>query len=79
MFYVCVHAHNNADTVGLLLWKIRQMFVENPREYRLLLVDDASTDDTAEVLKRYEGALSADISTNRSRNFIDNYFDREGY
>lgn len=64
MYYICVHAHNDGSTVGLLLWKIRQVFTENPREYRLYIVDDGSTDDTAQVLKRYEGALTATIMRN---------------
>jgi glycosyltransferase involved in cell wall biosynthesis len=57
MIYVCVAAHNNADTVGLLLWKVRQIFSQSTREYQLLVADDASTDDTPEVLQRYQRAL----------------------
>jgi hypothetical protein len=33
MIYVCVTARNNADTVGLLLWKLRQVFAQSTREY----------------------------------------------
>jgi glycosyltransferase involved in cell wall biosynthesis len=57
MIYVCVAAHNNADTVGLLLWKIRQIFSQSTREYQLLVADDTSTDETPEVLQRYQRAL----------------------
>lgn len=66
MFYICVRAHNDAQTVGLLLWKIRQVFAENPREYRLLVADDGSTDDTAEVLDRYSGALPLKVFRNEA-------------
>jgi len=57
MIYVCVASHNNADTVGLLLWKIRQIFSQSTREYQLLVADDGSTDETPEVLQRYQRAL----------------------
>lgn len=64
MFYICVRAHNDAQTVGLLLWKVRQVFSDNPREYRLLVADDGSSDDTAEVLDRYGGALPLKVFRN---------------
>lgn len=57
MIYVCVPCHNEAETVGLLLWKVRQVFADFPREYQLLVGDDASTDQTAEVLAPYAKVL----------------------
>jgi glycosyltransferase involved in cell wall biosynthesis len=57
MIYVCVPSYNEAPTVGLLLWKIRQVFASFPREYQLLVLDDGSTDATAEVLERYTRVL----------------------
>ncbi|MGH7733404.1 MAG: glycosyltransferase, partial [Gemmatimonadales bacterium] len=57
MIYVCVPCHNEAETVGLLLWKVRQVFSDFPREYQLLVGDDASTDQTAEVLRPYAKVL----------------------
>jgi glycosyltransferase involved in cell wall biosynthesis len=57
MIYVCIPSHNEAPTVGLLLWKIRQIFASFPREYQLLVLDDGSTDATAEVLERYTRVL----------------------
>ena len=49
MLYVCIPSYNEAPTIGLLLWKIRQTFTAFPREYQLLVADDASTDATASV------------------------------
>lgn len=57
MIYVCVTTRNQAATIGLLLWKIRQVFAEDQREYQLVVLDDGSTDDTASVLERYGPSL----------------------
>lgn len=61
MLYVCVPSRNEAATVGLLLWKIRQVFAAAPREYQLVVCDDASTDATAEVLAPYAKVLPLTI------------------
>jgi hypothetical protein len=57
MIYVCVPAHNHGMTIGLLLWKVRQVFTTFPREYQLLVADDASIDTTREVLDLYQRVL----------------------
>lgn len=57
MIYVCVATRNQAATVGLLLWKVRQVFSAFPREYQFLVADDNSTDTTREVLDLYQRAL----------------------
>ncbi len=57
MIYVCIPTHNEADTVGLVLWKMRQVFTAFPREYQLLVADDGSTDATGEVLEPYQRVL----------------------
>ena len=67
MIYVLVPAYNEAATVGLLLWKVRQVFTAFPREYQLLAVDDASTDGTDAVLAPYARALPLTLVTHRTR------------
>jgi glycosyltransferase involved in cell wall biosynthesis len=57
MIYVCIPSYNEAPSIGLLLWKIRQVFVGFPREYQLLVLDDGSTDATAELLEPYARVL----------------------
>jgi len=61
MLYICIPSRNEAPTVGLLLWKIRQLFSSAPREYHLLVGDDASTDATSEVLEPYANVLPLTI------------------
>ncbi|HXF96479.1 MAG TPA: DUF3108 domain-containing protein [Gemmatimonadales bacterium] len=67
MIYVCVPVHNEARTVGLVLWKVRQVFTAFQREYQLLVCDDASTDQTAEVLAAYARVLPLTVLTHRER------------
>jgi glycosyltransferase involved in cell wall biosynthesis len=67
MIYVCIPSHNEEPTVGLLLWKIRQVFTGFPREYQLLVADDASTDATAEVLEPYTRALPLTVIRHERR------------
>lgn len=67
MIYVCVTTKNAADTVGLLLWKVRQVFLAYPKEYQFLVTDDGSSDDTPEVLERYQRVLPMTLVPHDSR------------
>lgn len=67
MIYVCVAAHNAATTIGLVLWKVRQVFSAFPREYQFLVADDASSDHTPEVLQSYQRALPLSLVRHESR------------
>src|SRR5438128_10732075 len=67
MIYVCVPVHNDASTAGLVLWKVRQVLTAFAREYQLLVLDDASTDDTREVLASYGKVLPMTIVTHGER------------
>jgi len=53
MIYVCIPSFDEGPTIGLLLWKIRKVFQEFPREYQLFVADDGSTDQSAEILEPY--------------------------
>ena len=67
MIYICIPSYNEAPTVGLLLWKVRQVFAGFPREYHLLVLDDGSNDLTAEVLERYTRVLPLTVTRHRER------------
>jgi glycosyltransferase involved in cell wall biosynthesis len=61
LLYICIPAYDEAPTVGLLLWRIRKVFQEYPREYEILVFNDGSTDATAETLQAYTDVLPLTI------------------
>jgi glycosyltransferase involved in cell wall biosynthesis len=67
MIYVCIPSYDEAPTVGLLLWKIRQVFAAFPREYQLLVLDDGSDDTTTEVLEPYARVLPLTVIRHQER------------
>lgn len=67
MIYVCVPTHNEATTIGVLLWKARNVLGEFGRDYRLVVFDDASDDGTDEVLQRYRRSLPLTVLRSERR------------
>jgi hypothetical protein len=67
LIYICIPAHNEEQTVGVVLWKIRQVMAEFPRDYQILVADDASTDKTSEVLSPYARVLPLTVVRTETR------------
>ena len=57
MLYFCIPAYNEAPTIGLLLWRLRTVFQEQPREYEVIVYDDGSNDATAATLEPYHKVM----------------------
>lgn len=67
MIYLCIPTHNEQQTVGVVLWKVRQIMAGLERDYQLLVADDASTDRTPDVLEPYTRVLPLTVMRNTER------------
>lgn len=67
MIYFCVPTHNEEKTVGVVLWKLRHVMAELPRDYQILVGDDASSDGSAQVLDPYRRVLPVVLMRNEKR------------
>ncbi len=66
MIYVCVPARDEARTLGPLLWKVRKVLGEFGREFRIVVFDDGSSDDSLAVLERYKSTLPLTILSSKT-------------
>jgi glycosyltransferase involved in cell wall biosynthesis len=67
VIYICIPAHDEAATVGVLLWKVRKVLGEFGRDYRAVVLDDGSTDGTHDVLQRYRRSLPLTVLRSEER------------
>lgn len=67
MLYICIPAYNEEATIGLVLWRIRKVLAEFPREYALVVFNDGSTDGTGEILPSYTEALGVTVLGGKER------------
>jgi hypothetical protein len=67
LIYFCIPALNEERTVGVVLWKLRQVMTELQRDFQIIVVDDASTDATQEVLGPYTRVLPLTLIRNQKQ------------
>jgi glycosyltransferase involved in cell wall biosynthesis len=67
VIFVTLPVHDEEHTVGVLMWKIRKVFADLDRDFRIIVVDDASTDGTADVLEPYRRVLPLTVYRNATR------------
>ncbi len=61
MLYLAIPAQNEVATIGVLLWRLRTVLAEFPREYEVVVYDDASSDETADVAEQYANAMPVTV------------------
>ena len=66
MLYLAIPAQNEVATIGVLLWRLRTVLAEFPREYEVVVYDDASTDETADVAEQYANAMPVTVIRGKS-------------
>lgn len=76
MVYFLIPAYNEEDTVGLLLYKIREVMPDVRRQYLALVLDDGSDDATAKVAERYRKFLPLEVLRHRSNRGFGPSLDR---
>lgn len=67
MIFVALPTHNERHTAGVLIWRLREIFSELGRDFRILVLDDASTDGTSDVLEPYGRVLPLTVMRNETR------------
>jgi len=61
VLYLAIPAQNEDATIGVLLWRIRTVLAEFPREYEVVVYDDGSTDETAAVAEQYAHVMPVTV------------------
>jgi glycosyltransferase involved in cell wall biosynthesis len=67
VIYICIPVYNEERTIGVVLWKIRQVMAEFGRDYEVLVVDDASTDGTDSVMAPYARIMPVHVRRHERR------------
>jgi glycosyltransferase involved in cell wall biosynthesis len=67
LIYITIPVHDEEKTIGVLLWKLRKVMADFGRDYRILVLDDASVDGTASVAERYGAYVPLTLVRSRER------------
>ncbi|WP_419161419.1 glycosyltransferase family 2 protein [Candidatus Palauibacter sp.] len=67
MIHIGIPVHNERETIGPLLWRIRELLYGERRQFHVLVCDDASDDGTPEALELYPRVLPLTVLRNQER------------
>lgn len=67
MIYVCIPSHDEGDTIGLVLWRVRKAFEDLGREYHVLVGNDGPSDHSTELLAKYARVMPLEVHTTTTR------------
>ena len=65
MIHICIPCRDEDRTIGVLLWKIRDVMQDLGRDYRILVLDDGSRDGTAALLEKYKWVLPLTVLSSK--------------
>jgi len=66
VIYIGIPVRDERHTIGPLLWRIRELLYGEQREFHLIVVDDASTDGTQDLLEKYTRVLPMTLVHNEA-------------
>ncbi len=65
MIHICIPCRDEDRTIGVLLWRIREVMLELDRDFHVHVLDDGSADRTRAQLDRYRQVLPLTIHSER--------------
>lgn len=63
MIWIMMPAYNEGDSLPKLLPKIAKLLEEQGQSYRIVVVNDGSTDETAEILEAFQQRMPLEVVT----------------
>jgi len=76
MVYFLIPAHEEEETIGLLLYKLRSVMKDVRRDYLAIVFDDGSRDATAQVAEKYRKFLPVRVLKHAKNNGFGPALDR---
>lgn len=61
MLYIILPAYNEAESLTVLLPKIKEVMVKNGSEYQVILINDGSKDSTLAVARQFKNEIPIEI------------------